>query len=170
MCMCVLVHACVVQVLCRLGFSLTASLPIYLLAKTQQCLLFALSSVCPPLISFLLTFSFYSSHPILLLRYPLSLSTTIISALLETLPLLIHKQHTPHTIGFHRHRSMIQSPACTHARALFPCLCTLLPCLPSPLFLPATSARQFPTLAGIKWRLQPFVFCYVQIVGTLTRL
>lgn len=155
MCMCVLVRACVVQVLCRLGFSLTASLPIYLLAKTQQCLLFALSSVC---------------HPILLLRYPLSLSTTIISALLETLPLLIHKQHTPHTIGFHRHRSMIQSPACTHARALFPCLCTLLPCLPSPLFSPATSARQFPTSAGIKWRLQPFVFCYVQIVGTLTRL
>lgn len=155
MCMCVLVRACVVQVLCRLGFSLTASLPIYLRAKTQQCLLFALSSVC---------------HPILLLRYPLSLSTTIISALLETLPLLIHKQHTPHTIGFHRHRSMIQSPACTHARALFPCLCTLLPCLPSPLFSPATSARQFPTSAGIKWRLQPFVFCYVQIVGTLTRL
>lgn len=155
MCMCVLVRACVVQVLCRLGFSLTASLPIYLLAKTQQCLLFALSSVC---------------HPILLLRYPLSLSTTIISALLETLPLLIHKQHTPHTIGFHRHRSMIQSPACTHARALFPCLCTLLPCLPSPLFSPATSARQFPNSAGIKWRLQPFVFCYVQIVGTLTRL
>lgn len=155
MCMCVLVRACVVQVLCRLGFSLTASLPIYLLAKTQQCLLFALSSVC---------------HPILLLRYPLSLSTTIISALLETLPLLIHKQHTPHTIGFHRHRSMIQSPACTHARALFPCLCTLLPCLPSPLFSPATSARQFPTSAGIKWRLQPFVFCYVQIVATLTRL
>lgn len=135
MCMCVLVRACVVQVLCRLGFSLTASLPIYLLAKTQQCLLFALSSVC---------------HPILLLRYPLSLSTTIISALLETLPLLIHKQHTPHTIGFHRHRSMIQSPACTHARALFPCLCTLLPCLPSPLFSPATSARQFPNSAGIK--------------------
>lgn len=139
MCMCVLVRACVVQVLCRLGFSLTASLPIYLLAKTQQCLLFALSSVCPPLISFLLTFSFYSSHPILLLRYPLSLSTTIISALLETLPLLIHKQHTPHTIGFHRHRSMIQSPAFTHMLAHF-----FLVYAPYYLAFPHPSSRRLP--------------------------
>lgn len=68
-----------------------------------------------------------------------------LSALLQKLPLLIHKQHTPHTIGFHRHRSMIQSP-CMHT-------CSR----PSSLFMhPITLPSLTPLLAGYLRQTVPY--------------
>lgn len=98
---------------------------IYLQAKTQQSPLFSFS-LCSYSTHLLSGNSSFFIHPflLLLLHNPLFLPSSSLPAMLQKLPLLIHKNALHTWLSSRGTGAWFNSPAHTHT---FPCLYTLLP-------------------------------------------